>query len=248
MKSKSAAASRTTSQQNAPGFPATWLYRVLLSGPSPKGVQLPVADLWPGDPARGANLLKGYFTFEGETHLLASAADMPHDASGPWRAWFHGHGWLKDLTALSGGEQGGEAPYFAREWLSAWMDANRHYDSVSWAPEVTAERLTNWIRAWTFLVRGDAAAGPFEKMLRKTIGRDARHIHKSPPPPGAGFARLHTLKGQAFAALALKKSDGAQNRALARLEAEVDAQVLPDGGHVERNPERLVSVLSDLGG
>lgn len=246
MKAPSEAASRTLRTAAKAGFPATWLYRLLLSGPTPKGVRLEVPELWPGDPAVGGQVLTGQFSFEGESHHLRSGADIPAGASGPWLAWFHGHAWLKDVIALAGSDKGGEAPYFAREWLSAWMDANTHFDPASWAPDVTAERITNWVRAWPFLVRNDAGAGPFEKMLRKTLGRDVRHICKSAPPQGGGYARLHTLKGQVFAALALKKSDGAQARALARLEAEINAQVLPDGGHVERNPERLAAVLTDL--
>lgn len=245
MSGKSSTPQRVRRAPNA-GFPATWLYRVLLRGPSPKGVTHDVAELWPGDPARGAAILDGHFAYEGESHRLTSAAEVPESASAAWRAWFHGHGWLKHLTAMAGGERGGEAPFFAREWLSAWMDAHSHYDPIAWAPEVTAERVVNWVRAWDFLVRGDAAAGPFEKMLRRTIGRDVRHIAKTPPPAGAGYARLHTLKGQTFAALALKGRERSRDKALRLLEAEVDLQVLPDGGHVERNPERLALVLQDL--
>ena len=237
----------------AGGFRASALYRLLLLGPAPRGVALDVPTLWPGAPERGAEILTGRFAHGGahggthgaESHQLRSAADIPANASDEWLAWFHGLDWLEDLAALSGGKRGGEAPYFAREWVSAWMDANTHYTPIAWSPAVTAQRVINLIRAWAFLVRGDAA-GPFEKMLRHTIGRDVRHITRSMPPPGSGYARLHTLKGQAFAALALKGRERSQAKVLARLEDEIDAQVLPDGGHVERNPERLADVLRDL--
>lgn len=227
------------------GFRASWLYRQWLRGPAPRGVTLDVPVLWPGAPQTGAAILGGNFTHLGESHHLESATDIPATASDAWQRWFHGLKWLVDLAALSGGERGGEAPYFAREWLSTWMTANTHYSPVAWAPEVTAERIINLISAWSFLVRGDAA-GPFEKMLRHTLGRDGRHISRSLPPPSAGYARLHTLKGQAFAALALIGRERSIAKVLARVELEIDAQVLPDGGHVERNPERLADVLRDL--
>lgn len=211
----------------------------------PRGVTLDVPVLWPGSPEAGAEILKGRFVHKGESHRLDDATAPPNDASDAWRAWFHSLQWISDLAALSGGERGGEAPYFAREWLSAWMDANARYSPIAWAPEVTAERVINLIRTWSFLVRGDAA-GPFEKMLRQTVGRDARHILRSPPPPQSGYARLLTFKGQAFAALALKGFERKQPKVLARLEAEINAQVLPDGGHIERNPQRLADVLRDL--
>ncbi|MCR4376782.1 MAG: heparinase II/III family protein [Rhodospirillales bacterium] len=230
---------------NKGGLQTTWLYRQWLRGPAPKGVAVNVPILWPGAPEVGAALLTGRFAHKGESHMLDSAAHVPFEASEIWLNWFHGLHWLVDIAALSGGERGGEAPYFAREWLSAWMDANTRYDPIAWAPEVTANRVINVIRTWSFLVRDDAA-GPFEKMLRHTLGRDTRHIFRSPPPSGAGYARLVTLKGQSFAALALKGFERKLPKALARLETEINAQVLPDGGYVERNPARLADVLRDL--
>ncbi len=227
------------------GFQASWLYRQLLKGPAPKGVRLAVAELWPGDPARGREILNGDFRYRAESHYVASAAKPPAQASAEWRAWFHGHGWLTHLKALSGHDGGGEAPYFAREWVSTWMDANDRWTYPAWSPSVAAERVVNWTRAWEFLVQDDTP-GPFARALRQTVGRDARHIFKSAPPGTEGFPRLHTLKGQVFAALALLGGERCQQNALARLEDEINAQVLPDGGHVERNPERLAGVLHDL--
>lgn len=230
---------------NGGGFVASWLYRQLLRGPAPKGVTLTVPVLWPGAPEAGAALLTGHFVHNGESHTLLTADTVPPSASRAWLRWYHGLEWLPDLAALSGGERGGEAPYFAREWLTVWMDANRLYSPMAWAPEVTAERVINIVRVWSFLVRDDAA-GPFEKRLRQTIGRDARHIHKSLPPAGSGYVRLHTLKGQVYAAAALKGRERLMPKVLMRLEQEIDSQLLPDGGHVERNPERLADVLRDL--
>jgi len=227
------------------GFQASWLYRQLLKGPVPKGVRLNVAELWPGDPERGREMLTGQFRFQSESHHLTSAALPPTQASAEWLAWFHGHGWLTHLKALGGTDGGGEAPYFAREWVSTWMDANADWSHPAWTPAVAAERVINWVRAWDFLIRTDIP-GPFDRVLRQSVGRDARHIFKSAPPGTEGFARLHTLKGQVFASLTLLGGDRCQQKALGRLEGEINAQVLPDGGHVERNPERLAQVLQDL--
>lgn len=223
------------------GFQASALYRLLLLGRTPKGVRFDVPNIWPGNPQIGQEILEGSLSYMGETHTVASARDLPATASPAWLNWFHGHGWLKDLSALSGGE----APYFAREWVSAWMDANHTWDPISWCPKVTAERLVNWCQHWAFLVREDGS-GPFETVLRQTAGREARHLLRTVPPRKAGFARLHALKGQAFGVFALLGGEGRMSRTLARLEKEVISQILPDGGHVERCPERLTHVLQDL--
>lgn len=224
------------------GFQASILYRYLLRiGRNPRGTLFDVPEVWPGNPELGRLILDGQFTYNGETHQLSTAAELPAQASTAWLAWFHGHMWLKDLSALSGGE----APYFAREWISAWIDANTQWTPHAWAPDVTAERLINWCRYWSFLVRNDGASS-FEKMLQATVGRDARHLFRSLPPTQSGYARLHVIKGQVYAALALLGGESRINQVLARLEKEIAAQILPDGGHVERNPERLSDVLKDL--
>jgi len=222
-------------------FKASALYRLLLLGQAPKGIRFTVPDLWPGNPDVGRDILAGTFRYRDEAHALSSADDLPANASAAWLEWFHGHCWLRDLCALGGGE----APYFAREWLSAWMDGNKTWGPVSWASDVTAERLINWCQHWRFLVRDDAT-GPFEKMLRRSAGRDARHLLWTAPPTQAGFSRLHALKGQAFGVFALLGGESRKARTLNLLEREISAQVLPDGGHVERNPETLSEVLKDL--
>lgn len=227
------------------GFKASWLYRQLLKGPAPKGPRFAVQELWPGDPECGSELLDGNFLFQSELHFLSSADLLPKHASVQWLKWFHGLAWLSDLKALSGTEKGAEAAYFAREWLAAWMSANAKWSYPSWDPAVTAERLVNLISTWDFLIGGESA-GAFEKVLRQTTGRDVRHLYKSTPHEDTGYKRLHAIKGQFFAAFTLLGGERCQQNILARLEHDINAQVLPDGGHIERNPECLSHVLKDL--
>jgi len=222
-------------------FQSTWLYRLLLLGPSAKGLRCSVPDLWPGDPEIGRALVNGRFRLGDEVHTLTPQGPLPPEASPAWTAWYHGHSWLRDVGAVGTGE----APYFAREHLTAWIAANTAWSPTAWAPEVTAERLVNWCQHWNFLTR-DGGRGPFEKKLCRAASRDARHLLWSIPTHNRGFARLHALKGQAFGVFALLGGEARQTQTLARLEHEISAQILPDGGHVERNPERLASVLKDL--
>ncbi len=56
-----------------------------------------------------------------------------------------------------------------------------------------------------------------------------------------------------FAAIALAEYDvctraksGAQRKSTARLVRELDRQILPDGGHISRNPDTLIRLLLDL--
>jgi len=227
------------------GFKATALYRILLTGPAPKGPRFSIPELWPGDPQRGREILEGAFSFQSETHVLTAADDPPAHASSAWQAWFHAFGWLTDLQALQGTDNGEKAACFARQAVTAWSLANHKWTYPGWTAVVTADRIVNCITAWNFLIT-EAPAEGFEKRLRQMAGRDIRHLNRSAPGPDQGFIRLHAIKGQVYAAFALLGGERTQQSVLLRLENDIKAQVLPDGGHVERNPECLAKVLHDL--
>ncbi|MEG3616904.1 heparinase II/III family protein [Magnetovibrio sp. PR-2] len=222
------------------GFQSTALYRFTLRGSTPKGVKFSVPELWPGDPQAGRALLSGAFRFEDEVHTLSADGHMHQNASSHWQAWFHGHSWLKDIRALGGNE----ANSFVREHMSAWIDTHTDWSPIAWRADVVATRLIQWCQHWSVL-----AGDPHDALhthLRQIAGRDARHLMRSTPPKQAGYRRLLAIKGQVFAAFALLGGDGRMSRALRLLEDEINAQVLPDGGHIERSPERLSDVLRDL--
>lgn len=61
-----------------------------------------------------------------------------------------------------------------------------------------------------------------------------------------GDERLDLAIACAYAVTGLGGLGAYRDAALGRLEAELDQQILPDGGHVSRNPARLVSLLLDL--
>ena len=57
---------------------------------------------------------------------------------------------------------------------------------------------------------------------------------------------LSAVRGLAFGGLCLPGCEKALGQALRLLDRELPPQVLPDGGHIERNPERHMLVLRHL--
>ena len=64
--------------------------------------------------------------------------------------------------------------------------------------------------------------------------RQAHHLNRVAGRAAPGLPRLAALRGLVIAWAALGHA-ARQNRALERFLKEVDAQILPDGGHVERS-------------
>ncbi len=200
-------------------------------------------DLWPGDPARGARLMRGEFEALGAVRSL----DPTHDGdvgweenAGPaaWRAAAHGFAWLRDLRALGTDAARTRARDLTEDWLS--RGGNRE---MAVAPEVAAARISAWLGHWDFLAA--TADDGFRRRLLTRLALDARALSVGLPAEAAHRGALVTLKGVMAAAVALEE-EAWLGRALRFLPGELERQFLSDGGHVERSPGQLLLAVQDL--
>ncbi|HEX7967859.1 MAG TPA: heparinase II/III family protein, partial [Stellaceae bacterium] len=139
---------------------------------------------------------------------------------------------------------GAAAMEAARHWTADWLDRCDAWDSVAWRADVTGNRLFAWIE------HADALAGRREDAalrarLLASIARQARHLARVATREIPGVRRLAALRGL-VAALAALDGERRLERALVRLERELSAQILPDGGHVERSPAAQLAALRYL--
>jgi uncharacterized heparinase superfamily protein len=222
--------------------------RRFLSGLKP--VKVPDAparafrDLWPGDAARGARLMRGEFEIYGTTRRLDPAAEGATEGwdaeSGPavWRIAAHGFAWMRDLRQLGTDAARMRARDLAEDWLT--RGAN---EDLAQAPEVAAARVSAWLGHWDFFAA--TAEDGFRRRLLIRLAQDARGVVSGLPAEAMHRGALVTLKGAIAAAVALEE-DAWMQRALRFLPGELERQFHPDGGHVERSPMQLLLALQDL--
>ncbi len=193
-------------------------------------------DLWPGDAARGARLLRGEFEVQGSARLLNDWSP----ASGPvlWRQAAHGFAWLRDLRMLGTDA----ARVMARDLTEDWL-ARGAAEPMAQTPEVAAARISAWLGHWDFLAA--TAEESFRRPLLTRIAQDGRALSASLPAEAAHRGALVVLKGSIAAAVALEE-EAWLSRALRCLPAELERQFHPDGGHVERSPAVQLLALQDL--
>ena len=200
-------------------------------------------DLWPGDAARGARLMRGEFEAMGAVRSL----DPTHDgdagwdeAAGPtaWRAAAHGFAWLRDLRQLGTDAARARARDLTEDWLS--RGGNREMAN---APEVAAARISAWLGHWDFLAA--TAEDGFRRRLLTRLALDARALSVGLPAEASHRGALVTLKGVMAAAVALEE-EAWLSRALRFLPGELERQFHSDGGHVERSPGQLLAAVQDL--
>lgn len=226
-----------------------WLRRArqLVAGLKP--VKVPPAparafrDLWPGDAARGARLLRGECEIAGTARPLRPAEEGGEGwgpEAGPviWRAAVHSFAWLRDVRALGTDE----ARLLARRLTADWL-ARGGNDSLAAAPEVVGARISAWLGHYDFLAA--TAEDGFRRALMMRLAQDARALVAGLPAEAAHRGALVALKGAMAAAVALEE-EGWLARCLRFLPGELERQFLPDGCHVERSPAQHMAALQDL--
>ena len=210
----------------------------LRMGRIPDGPMLPVRDLWPGDPDRGAQLLKGELDVGGATLDLKPGGWGESVASPVLMTAAHGFTWLRDLRALGTDAARGRARALVADWISAPVDP------LMRRPDVAGARLAAWLGHYDFFAA--SADDNFRQRMMTRLVSDARALAADLPAEELDARALTALKGLIAAAVALPDQAAFLTRALRFLPQEIARQVLPDGCHAERSPVAQLAALQDL--
>lgn len=211
------------------------IYHLRLIGRAPRELSLKL-ERWPGDQDQGEALLASEFHFENES-VRAPSPPWHANVGEEWRAALHGFRWLADLAAV-----GSEVAWkTARDWTADWLHRFEIYDRLAWRADVTGDRLFAWLEHFEQLAVDEA----LRRTLLQSFARQTRHLTRVAHRETPGLPRLAALRGL-VAALAAEGQDRALTRALEHLSREVDLQILPDGGHVERSPAAQLWALRYL--
>jgi uncharacterized heparinase superfamily protein len=224
----------------ASGLAASPLSRLIaaISGPDIARLELPIASLRRGSLETAREFYRGRFNLAGADVRLENAWELAR-ADGPpaWRREFHGLTWLAHLEA-----EGRELHrVFARALCGQLLAAKALPVAAEDLILTRARRLISLITYGRMLTENAPAeflATFFSHLRREWRGLQTRSRTSD--------EKLDTAIACAYAVTGLSGLAAYRDAAFARLEAELDQQILPDGGHVSRNPARLVSLLLDL--
>lgn len=198
-------------------------------------------DLRTADPTRASEIYSGRFALAGK--VLNTEGKSPFELQPPsdeWAQMLYGFGWLRHLRAAESSITRANARVLVDEWISlhgAW-------NAESWRPDITARRVISWLTQAP-LVLSDADARFYRRFLR-SLTRQVRFLRYSIAEARDGLPRLQILMALTYAALCMAGQVKHLNPTVRRLGAELERQVLPDGGHISRNPGALIELLLDL--
>src|SRR5271167_3406896 len=216
------------------------LYRHTLIGRVPDDLRLRIGLRWPGDAKRGTAIAGGEIELGGEVIRNPSPRWFPPSAGPEWIAAWHGFGWIADLTTA-----GGAARDAAGDLVQSWLRENSAWHGIAWRSDVLATRVFAWVAQFDEIVRRDQDH-TLRRVMLTSMAAQLRHLARTAKWEVAGAARLRALKGLIAGRAALGDSATRLAKVVRVLQREVEAQILPDGGHQSRNPSLQLQVLQDL--
>ncbi|MBL8710902.1 MAG: heparinase II/III family protein, partial [Rhodospirillaceae bacterium] len=216
------------------------LYHALLGRRSAGELQLPASEPWGGDAQAGLLLLEGEFRFAGEVVRGPTPLGNPMGVGEGWREIVNSFAWLNDLRAVGGPS----ARQLARQLVMRWIEENERYDAFTWRADILAARLHNILLNHSYLeVNNDAL---FRSQLLLSLSRQAEHLCRALPDGLAGGAYVKAVVTLMLAGLMLPRGEKWLARGQALLGPALAAQMLADGGHVERSPQVMLGLLQHL--
>ena len=203
------------------------------------GIHLP--SLVPGDPDTATAVYRGRFAFAATA--IECRGQVIFDHRCPDREWMkalHGFAWLAAL------ETGRRELYKvqARTLVGDWIDRARQFGEPANSNTVAARRLISWTQHAPFLI--DGAHARFEGKFFNAVTRHVRCLHRSIMREHDPLCRLQCATALVYACLGFEGLEALRQSAYAHLAGELHNQILPDGGHVSRNPAILLDLLVDL--
>jgi uncharacterized heparinase superfamily protein len=197
-------------------------------------------ETWPADSRPALAFLNGEFRFGAEVVKNPKPLHNPLGASEPWQRQMASFAWLDSLRALGG--QG--ARQFARQVILAWFTDTAAYDSLTWSAGLLGARLRRCLTNSAFLETNSDAL--FRAHLFRSLNRQAEHLSRALPDGLNGSALLKASIALMLAGALLPQGEKWLRKGGALLDRELHAQILADGGHVERSPAIMLDLLQHL--
>ncbi len=198
-------------------------------------------DLRTADATRAAEIYAGRFAFAGK--VVICDARSPFETVPPSDEWAVGllsFSWLRHLRAADSGITRANA----RALVDEWITLQGSWNAIAWRPDILSRRIVAWLSQSPMLLN-DADVRFYRRFMRSLV-KQIRYLRRNAAAARDGVPRLHAAIALTYAALCLAGQSRHLRKTARWLVVELEMQILPDGGHISRNPDALVDLLLDL--
>ncbi|MBS0529248.1 MAG: heparinase II/III family protein [Proteobacteria bacterium] len=220
------------------------------------GGSVALARLWPGrtdrliiaphdlrtaDATRAAEIYAGRFVFAGKIVTCHSRSIFDLEPpSEDWEIALLGFGWLRHLRAADTAITRANA----RSLVDDWISNPTRKRPLARRADVVARRVISLLSQAPLVL--NETDGKFYRRYLRALAREIRSLRFSLHDAPDGVARLQVLIALCYASLCLANQARNIRTATRKLSDELQRQILPDGGHISRNPGALIELLIDL--
>jgi uncharacterized heparinase superfamily protein len=208
---------------------------------TPDRILMVPQDLRTADPTVAGDIYSGYFALAGR--VVNARGTSPFIQKPPSRAWaeaLYGFGWLRHLKAADSAL----ARANGRALVDDFFNCSPAQRGIAAEPAILARRLISFLDHSPLVL--DGADHAFYRRFTRALGRMASQLQLAVNGGLSGEDRLMAAIALAYAGLCLNGSSRILRQANRLLTEELNRQVLPDGGHISRNPRLIVELLTDL--
>jgi uncharacterized heparinase superfamily protein len=217
-----------------------FLLYVRWPGPPDRLVIAP-QNLHTADPTRASEIYSGRFALAGKVVVCDARSPFEMEPPSPeWAEALLGFNWLRHLRAAESAITRANA----RALVDEWIILQGTWHPFAWRPDILARRIIAWLTQATLILH-DADIRFYRRFVR-CLTRQTRFLRATAAVSPDGVARLQAHIALAYTALCMAGQTRHLRRATNRLTAEIERQILPDGGHISRNPGAVIELLADL--
>jgi uncharacterized heparinase superfamily protein len=217
------------------------LFHWRLSGRSNDQLVIAPQDLRTSDPTISAEFYGGHFSFAGKT--VDTDGNSPFDISPPSRLWaveLHSFGWLRHMRAADTIVARANARALVEDWI---RNCGRGHP-VGWDKDVIARRVLAWLSQSPMVL--DGCDQDFHRKFIRVLVRQVRYLRRTINDAQDGLPRMRMCIALMAACVSISGQARHFPQTSRRLDQEIERQILPDGGHISRNPAAILEILADL--
>jgi uncharacterized heparinase superfamily protein len=198
-------------------------------------------DLRTADATRASEIYAGRFAFAGKVVLCDRRS--PFETTPPsdeWAVILLSFAWLRHLRAADSAITRANA----RALIDDWINLQGAFHPLGWRLDILTRRILCWLSQAPFVLQ-DADPKFYRRFIR-SLSRQVRYLRRSLQHSRDGVPRLQAVIALNTASLCMQGQSRSLRANARRLIEELNAQILPDGGHISRNPGALIEILADL--
>lgn len=210
--------------------------------PAPERLILAPHNLRNADPITARDIYSGRLFFSGQlVELNGQNPFTQEQASVAWKEKLFAFEWLRHLAVADNTLAVSNAQTHISDWITTHGKPKKQ---INWKLEIASRRLISWLYHSIPIVENSDPA--FYRLWMRSIGIHIKFLKYSSARNPIGLPRLLGRIALAYSAICVSDQSAYLRNAGDLLDEELKLQILPDGGHISRNPGVIPEILSFL--